>query len=52
MAQADGGHKIALTKCMTLDLEAQQACKQQADAAFQAATSQAKAARVANAGRG
>lgn len=52
MAQADGDHKIALTKCMTLDLAAQQPCKQQADSAFQAATSQAKAARVANANRG
>ncbi len=37
---------------MTLDLAAPQPCKQQADAAFQAATSQAKAARVANASRG
>ena len=52
MAQADGEHKIALTKCLTLDLAAQEPCKQQADAAFQAATSQAKAARVANANRG
>jgi hypothetical protein len=52
MAQADGDHKIAIMKCMTLDPASQQPCKQQADAQFQTATSQAKAARVASAGGG
>jgi hypothetical protein len=52
MAQAEGDHKIAITKCMMLDLASQQPCKQQADADFQTATSQAKAARVAAANRG
>jgi hypothetical protein len=52
MAQADGDHKIAIMKCMTLDVASQQPCKQQADAQFQAATAQAKAARVASANRG
>jgi hypothetical protein len=45
MAQADGDHKVAIAKCMTLEPASQQPCKDQADAAFQAATTQAKAMR-------
>src|ERR1700735_1148214 len=51
MAQAEGDHKVAIVKCMTLDLAAQQPCKDQADAQFQAATAQAKAMRLGS-GRG
>jgi hypothetical protein len=52
MAQADGEHKVAIMKCMLLDPASQQPCKDQADAHFQAAASQAKAMRVANGSRG
>jgi hypothetical protein len=52
MAHADGDHKVAITKCMTLDAAAQQACKDQADAQFQTATAQAKALRLARGSRG
>jgi hypothetical protein len=52
MAQADGEHKVAIMKCMLLDPASQQPCKDQADAQFQAAASQAKAMRVANGSRG
>jgi hypothetical protein len=45
MAQAEGDHKVAIAKCMRLDPASQQPCKDQADAAFQAATTQAKAMR-------
>jgi hypothetical protein len=47
MANADGDHKVALEKCLTLAANAQQACKDQADAQYQAAAASAKAARVA-----
>jgi hypothetical protein len=47
MAQADGAHKVAIEKCMTLDPNAQQACKDQADADYQTAATNAKALRVA-----
>jgi hypothetical protein len=52
MAQADGDHKVAIVKCMTLDLAAQQPCKDLADAQFQTATAQAKAMRLASGTRG
>jgi hypothetical protein len=52
MAQADGDHKVAIVKCMTLDLAAQQPCKDQADAQLQTATAQAKAMRLAGGNRG
>ena len=52
MAQADGDHKVAIVKCLTLDPASQQPCKDQADAQFQSATAQAKAMRLANGGRG
>jgi hypothetical protein len=46
MANADGDHKVAIEKCLTLPPDAQQSCKDQADAQYQAATASAKAARV------
>jgi len=46
MAHADGDHKVALQKCMTLDPAAQPACKDQADADYQTMVAKAKAARV------
>ena len=52
MAQAEGDHKVAIVKCMTLDPAAQQPCKDQADAQFQTATAQAKAIRLASGNRG
>ena len=46
MANADGDHKIAIVKCLMLAPDAQQPCKDQADAQYQAAAASAKAARV------
>jgi outer membrane murein-binding lipoprotein Lpp len=46
MASADGDHKVALEKCLTLPPNAQQACKDDADAQYQAAAASAKSARV------
>ncbi len=48
MAKADGDHKIATEKCLTLTATAQPACRQQADAAYDAAQAAAKAARLAS----
>jgi replication-associated recombination protein RarA len=45
MANADGDHKVAIEKCMLLAADAQQSCKDQADAQYQAATASAKAVR-------
>jgi hypothetical protein len=47
VAQADGDHKIALQKCETLQGHDQQVCKDQADADYEAAKANAKAAKVA-----
>jgi hypothetical protein len=47
MARADGVHKVATEKCLTLEPAAQQACKDQTDADYQAAANSAKAIRVA-----
>jgi hypothetical protein len=47
MARADGAHKVAVERCLTLEPTAQQACKDQADADYQAAANSAKAMRVA-----
>lgn len=47
MAHADGDHKVAVEKCRMLAPEAQQTCKDQADAQYQVATENAKAARAA-----
>jgi hypothetical protein len=46
MAHADGDHKVAIEKCLMLAPDAQQGCKDQADAQYQAATANAKAARA------
>jgi hypothetical protein len=46
-AKADGDHKIALEKCETLQGHDQQVCKDQADADYEAAKANAKAAKVA-----
>jgi hypothetical protein len=45
-AKADGDHKIALQKCETLQGHDQQVCKDQADADYEAAKANAKAAKV------
>ena len=47
VAQADGDHKIALQKCEALQGHDQDVCKQQADADYDAAKANAKAAKVA-----
>jgi len=47
VAQADGDHKIAIQKCDTLQGHDQQLCKDQADADYEAAKANAKAAKVA-----
>jgi hypothetical protein len=46
LAQADGNRKIALAKCDALSGDAQKNCKQQADADYDAAKADAKAAEV------
>lgn len=46
VAQADGDHKIAIQKCETLQGHDQQVCKDQADANYDAAKANAKAAKV------
>ena len=46
MANADGDHKVAIEKCLLLAPAAQQPCKDQADAQYQAAAVSAKAARI------
>jgi len=46
VAQADGEHKIAIQKCETLQGRDQQVCKDQADADYDAAKANAKAAKV------
>jgi hypothetical protein len=46
MAHADGDHKVALEKCMTLEPAAQQPCKDQAEIDYQSAVAKAKAIRV------
>jgi hypothetical protein len=48
VAQADGDHKIALQKCEALQGHDQQLCKDQADADYDAAKANAKAAKVAS----
>ena len=46
VAQADGDHKVALQKCETLQGHDQQVCKDQADADYEAAKANAKAAKA------
>jgi hypothetical protein len=48
VAQADGDHKVAIQKCETLQGHDQSACKDQADADYDAAKAKAKAAKVAS----
>jgi len=47
VARADGDHKVAIQKCDTLEGHAQKACKDQADADYEAAKANAKANKVA-----
>ena len=46
LAQADGDRKVALAKCDAMSGDAQKNCKQQADADYDAAKANAKAASV------
>jgi hypothetical protein len=47
IAKADGDRKVAIQQCMTLDRQAQKACKETADADYDAAKANAKASRAA-----
>jgi hypothetical protein len=47
LATADGNHQVAIQKCETLQGHDQQVCKDQADADYEAAKANAKAAKVA-----
>ncbi len=47
LAKADGDHQVATQKCETLQGHDQQVCKDQADADYDAAKANAKAAKVA-----
>jgi|SRR5476651_1883998 hypothetical protein len=47
MAHADGDHKVAIERCMTLQPAAQQPCKDQTEADYQSAVAKAKADRAA-----
>jgi len=47
LAKADGDHQVATQKCETLQGHDQQVCKDQADAEYEAAKANAKAAKVA-----
>jgi hypothetical protein len=47
MTKADGDHKIAVAKCMTLQVDMQKACNDQADADYETTAAAAKATRLA-----
>ena len=47
IARADGDHKITIQKCDSLEGHDQKACKDQADADYEAAKANAKASKVA-----
>jgi Tfp pilus assembly major pilin PilA len=47
VARAEGDHKVAIKKCDALDGHDQKACKDQADADYDAAKANAKASKVA-----
>lgn len=47
VAKADGDHKIAIQKCEALQGHDQQLCKDRADADYEAAKANAKAAKLA-----
>jgi hypothetical protein len=46
VARADGEHKVAMQKCDVLEGHDQRVCKDQADADYEAAKANAKAAKV------
>jgi hypothetical protein len=46
VARADGNHKVAVEKCAMLEGHDQRACKDQADADYDAAKANAKATKV------
>jgi hypothetical protein len=46
MAHADGDHKVAIQKCLTLEPAAQQPCKDNAEGDYQSAVAKAKANRA------
>jgi hypothetical protein len=46
MAHADGDHKVAIEKCMTLPTAAQQPCKDKVEVDYQLAVAKAKANRT------
>ena len=46
MAHADGDHKVAIQKCLTLEPAAQQSCKDNAEIDYQSAVAKAKANRA------
>ncbi len=46
MAHADGDHKVAIQKCLTLEPAAQQSCKDNAEVDYQSAVAKAKASRT------
>jgi hypothetical protein len=46
MAKADGEHHVALEKCLLLAASARQACKDEADTAYQSAATTAKTNRA------
>lgn len=48
MTQAEGDHKVAIEKCLTLQADLQPACRSDADAGFETAKATAKAARTAH----
>ncbi len=48
VAKADGDHQVSIQKCETLQGHDQQVCKDQADADYEAAKANAKAAKVAS----
>ncbi len=47
MTKADGDHKVATAKCLTLQVDMQKACKDQADADYETTAAAAKATRMA-----
>jgi hypothetical protein len=48
VARADGNHKVAIQKCDSLEGHEQKACKDQADADYEAAKANAKARKVSS----
>lgn len=46
MAHADGDHKVAIARCLTLEPSAQPSCKDQAGSDYQTTVAKAKAIRL------